>query len=90
MLFNVCFYLHGNPSAATEAIALPIVTTVNNILDAKSYETEALFRSMVALGTLVMVSKDAKEAAKAAHMTTKVEPAASPHTPPVKKLACKK
>lgn len=87
LLYNICFYLHDNPSAATENIALPIVTTINTILDARTYETEALFRSMVALGTVVMDSKEAKEAAKTASMTIKVEPAASPHTPPVKKLA---
>lgn len=87
VLYNIGHYLHSNPSAATESIVLPMATTLNTILDARTYETEALFRSMVAVGTVVMTSKDAKEAAKAAHMQTKVEPAASPHTPQVKKLA---
>jgi len=87
VLFNISFYLHSNPSAATESVVLPIVTTINSVLDARTYESEALFRSMVALGALIMVSKEAKDAAKTARMTLKVEPAASPHSDNVKNLA---
>jgi len=87
VLYNVCFYLHSNPSTANETVLLPIVTTINSIIDAKIYESEALFRSLVALGTIVMTSKEAKEAAQAARLTTKVEPAASPHGDQLKKLA---
>ncbi|CAB9511653.1 Phospholipase A-2-activating protein [Seminavis robusta] len=87
VLYNICHYIHSNPSVASESIVLPTVTTINTIIEAKTYETEALYRSMVALGTLVMSNKEAKEAAKAARLSTKVEPAASPHTPQAKKLA---
>ena len=87
VLYNVCFFLHSNPSAASEPVVLPIVTTINSIIDARTYEGEALFRSMVALGTVALTSKQAKEAAKAAGLTVKVEPAASPHSDQVKKLS---
>jgi phospholipase A-2-activating protein len=87
VLYNICHHLHANQSSASEAVVLPIVTVINTIIDAKTYEGEALFRCMVALGTLCLFSKDAKDAAKAAYMTTKVEPAASPHGDQVKKIA---
>lgn len=49
------------------------------ILKSKSYETEALIRSMVALGTVAMISPKAKETAKSEYVVSRVEMSASPH-----------
>jgi phospholipase A-2-activating protein len=80
VLYNVSFYLHSSKEAAARPeIATQVVGAVDKILSARTYETEALTRALVALGTIVMASKEAKEAAKILQVVSKVEMAASPH-----------
>jgi len=77
VLYNLCFYLRSN--VQSRSFAHRIVPLLNDIVENKAYETEALTRALVALGTLIMSSKDAKEAANSLFMASKVEMAASPH-----------
>lgn len=60
-------------------IASQVVLQVDMILKSKIYETEALIRSMVALGTVAIVSPKAKETANSDHVVSRVEMSASPH-----------
>ena len=57
------------------------------ILKARTYETEALIRSLVALGTVAMSSPTAKETAKSEFVVSRVEMSASPHGDLAKTLA---
>jgi phospholipase A-2-activating protein len=77
VLYNVAFYMHSK--TARVDICIQIVTLVNSILGWRSYETEALTRVLVALGTVAMSCPEAKEAAKSLYVVSKVEMAASPH-----------
>ena len=92
VLFNVCFYLHQEQASSSSSSWAPqmIVPLLHDIIVAKTYESEALFRSMVALGTLASSSSTGsatKEAARKFYLASKVEPAASPHTDQLKVLA---
>jgi phospholipase A-2-activating protein len=78
LLYNICYYLHQQKSGESDIFAPKIVPLFNEIISFKKYESEALFRTMVALGTLVMASPVAKDAANALLLASKVEPAASP------------
>jgi len=77
LLYNVSYCLHSNE--ASSVIASQVVVQVDSILKNKSYETEALVRSLVALGTAAMCSPEAKETAKSLFVVSRVEMAASPH-----------
>jgi len=85
VLHNVCHFL--NSKSQGSRFAHKIVPMLNEIMTLKTYETEALMRSMQALGTLVMSCTEAKDAAKTLYLASKVEPAASPHTSEVKAAA---
>jgi phospholipase A-2-activating protein len=86
VLHNACWYLHQNNSLA-DNLAPQVVNMINDILTSKMFENEGVFRTIVSLGTLVMSSPVAKEAAKSQYMASKVEPAASPHEQHVKAAA---
>jgi phospholipase A-2-activating protein len=84
LLYNTACYVRSNPGTDISDKFFPIVS---NVLSSKTYEEEATFRTLVALGTLVMASSDAKEAANASFLSSKVEMAASPHGSAVKAAA---
>jgi phospholipase A-2-activating protein len=84
VLYNVCMYLQSSPGAVHYHKILPIV---NAILTNKTYEAEAVLRTLVAVGTLIMKNPHAKEAANKLFLLSKVEPAASPHGATVKEAA---
>lgn len=84
LLYNTACYVRSNPGTDISDKFFPIVS---NVLSSKTYEEEATFRTLVALGTLVMASSDAKEAANASFLSSKVEMAASPHGSEVKAAA---
>jgi phospholipase A-2-activating protein len=86
LLYNISYYLHSNPPARPE-IACQVVAAVDSILKCNTYEGEAVTRALVALGTVVMASPEAKEAAKALHVVSRVEMAASPHGDVAKTVA---
>jgi phospholipase A-2-activating protein len=86
VLYNVCFYLVSQEGTLRN-FAPKIPPIVNDILSSKTYESEALFRTLVGLGTLVMSSKDARDAANGLYLASKVEPAASPHGEQAKGVA---
>jgi phospholipase A-2-activating protein len=85
VVYNACVYAHQQKTG--DALALQIVPILHDILSSKSYEAEAVFRALVALGTIVMESPLAKEAAVGLFLASKVEPAASPHGEQAKSAA---
>lgn len=85
VLYNICFYL--NQQKRGDNFAPRIVSIIDDIIGSKTYESEALLRTMVALGTLTMTSPIAKDAAKALFLASKVEPAASARGEQVKVAA---
>lgn len=92
VLLNVSFYLHSSSSAPTMVVACrQIVVQVNTILGLfKVYESEAMGRALIALGTVLLVPtamQTTKEAAKSLYLTSKVEMAASPHGDKAKAIA---
>jgi phospholipase A-2-activating protein len=86
VLHNAAFYLVSN-SQSSSVIAQRMVPMLNDILKAKTYESDAVLRSLVALGTIVMSSKEAKATANSLYLSSTVEPAASPHGALVKNAA---
>ena len=78
LLYNVAFYVFNGGVDASD-VGSRVVLQVDMILKSKSYETEALIRSMVALGTVAMISPKAKETAKSEYVVSRVEMSASPH-----------
>jgi phospholipase A-2-activating protein len=87
LLYNISYYLHSNNPPARPEIASQVVAAVDSILKCNTYEGEAVTRALVALGTVVMASPEAKEAAKALHVVSRVEMAASPHGDVAKTVA---
>ncbi|MGK3740232.1 MAG: phospholipase A-2-activating protein [Bacillariaceae sp.] len=88
LLYNLSFYVHSNKDDASAAIiASQVVLQVDTVLKSKMYETEALIRSMVALGTVVTASPEAKETAKSAYIVSRVEMSASSHGDLAKSIA---
>jgi len=85
LLYNVSFYVYSKE--VSQEIASQVVLQANTILKSKSYETEALIRSMIALGTVVLASPEAKETAKSVHVVSIVEMSASSHGDLAKELA---
>ena len=77
LLYNVSYYLHsttGHPE-----IAAQVVTAIDHILKSNAYESEAVSRALVSLGTTVLASPEAKEVGKKIYLQSRVEMAASPH-----------
>lgn len=88
LLYNVCYYIHlqgGSPAFAVAASQ--VVVQIDSILKTKMYETEALVRSLIALGSIAMSSKEAKETAKSIYVVSLVEMSASPHGDVAKAVA---
>ena len=78
VLYNVCHYASTNP--LDPALTVKILTVANRILSSRSYEGEAVLRTLQAVGTLLISSPQvAKDAAKQLFLASKVEMAASPH-----------
>jgi phospholipase A-2-activating protein len=87
VLHNACCYVKSNAQTAGGSAEHRILPMLNTIITSKTYESEAMMRALVALGTLVMSSKNAKEAAQTLFLASKVELAASPHGTSVKSAA---
>ena len=85
LLYNIAFYLFSNEDSSN--VGSRVVLQVDMILKAKTYETEALVRSLVALGTVAISSPTAKETAKSEYVVSRVEMSASPHGDLAKALA---
>jgi phospholipase A-2-activating protein len=86
-LHNVCFYVHCNKSSCSPALVAQVVPALDALLSTRSLEENAVRRALQALGTLVMADPQAKAAAQQLYLATKVELAASPHSPIVKLTA---
>jgi phospholipase A-2-activating protein len=78
LLYNMACFLHTTKATRPE-IAAQIVTLVDKILQARTYEAEGIVRSLVALGTVVLSNPEVKEVAKGLYVVSRVEMAASPH-----------
>lgn len=76
LLYNLAHYVKLKPDTEMAPGFIPLVT---EILSSRVYEGEAIFRTLVATGTFVLTNPAAKDAAKAAFLSSKVEMAASPH-----------
>ena len=87
LLYNIAYYLHSTKATRPE-IAAQVITLVDTILKARTYETEAMIRCLVALGTTVLANPDdSKQVAKALFVVSRVEMAASPHGDVAKTVA---
>jgi hypothetical protein len=82
---NVAVYVNATPDA--QDMSIQLVSLVDKVLACKLYESEATVRALLALGTVVLAKEVAREAAQSLHLTTKVEPAASPHGDTAKAVA---
>jgi phospholipase A-2-activating protein len=87
LLHNVCFYVHQNKTSRSPALVAQVVPALDSLLSTRSLEENAVRRALQALGTLVMADAQAKAAAQQLFLATKVELAASPHSPAVKQTA---
>lgn len=86
LLMNAASFVNATPDGAPE-VSHQIVTLADKILACKVYESEAILRTLLALGTIALAKEDAKNAARSLYLTTKVEPAASPHGDKAKAIA---
>lgn len=90
LLYNVAFCVvsNNNDGVVPSTIGPQVVLQVDAILKlSKTYETEALIRALMALGTVAMASPEAKETAKSRFVVSRVEMSASPHGDLAKALA---
>lgn len=97
VLYNVCYFVKAAESTAPldEAVMIVLVeklmTMVHSILTNKAYESEGVFRALVAAGTLLSspsgLGQQARLQGNAIFLAAKVEPAASPHGAEVKAAA---
>ncbi len=78
LLYNIAYYLHSAKANRLE-IAAQIVTLVDTILKARTYEADGITRCMMALGTAVLACPEVKDVAKNLYVVSRVEMAASPH-----------
>ena len=85
VLLDVSSFLKVNGDATD--VSGQIVYQVNTILESRAYESEAVVRSLVALGTVLLASEEAKKAAKSLFLISKVEMYASPHGDKAKAVA---
>jgi hypothetical protein len=85
VLMNVAISVSTTLDAQDASIQ--VVSLVDKLLACKLYESEATVRALLALGTVVLAKEVAREAARSLHLTTKVEPAASPHGDTAKAVA---
>jgi hypothetical protein len=60
---------------------------VDSILQARTYETEGIVRSLLALGTAVLTNPEVKQVAKSLYVVSRVEMSASPHGDVAKAVA---
>ena len=77
LLYNISYYLYTKEARVD--IASGVVAAVDSILKTNTYEGEAITRSLIAVGTTVLASPEAKETAKALFLISRVEMSASPH-----------
>jgi phospholipase A-2-activating protein len=90
LLFNASCYCYQKKDVYTATTATGKIVEICNIIldEAKSYESEAIVRTLAALGTICLASPDAKTAATGTFfLTSKVEMAASSHTDHAKAVA---
>jgi phospholipase A-2-activating protein len=90
LIYNVCVYIQQNSTSMmnVDSMVPAIVGLIAEVLNAKvPFESEALIRTMIAMGTLAMASPIAKDALKANYLGSKVEPLASSHGDVAKAVA---
>lgn len=87
VLLNTAFFLHSSTGGGYAGLHQRVVSIVSVILQSNSYESEAMIRTLVALGTIVLANAEAKGAAKSLFLGSKVEPAAYPHGDKAKAIA---
>jgi phospholipase A-2-activating protein len=78
LLYNVAHFLHSTKATRPE-VAANVVTLVDDILKARTYEADGIIRSLLALGTTVLANPEVKEVAKSLYVVSRVEMVASPH-----------
>jgi phospholipase A-2-activating protein len=86
---NMCFCLSSATQAGTPIVFPPDLISVIDIIlsNYNLYDSDAILRTLVGLGTLVMAVPDAKSAAQSIFLLVKVQPAASPHGEDAKNAA---
>lgn len=93
VLHNLCRYLHSSDPVVTlpPEVVAEIVSLCRDMLSRRDCEGDAVYRTLVGLGTLVLSPNPngplAKEAARNLFLSSAVEPAASPHGSSVKAVA---
>ncbi|KAL3945270.1 MAG: hypothetical protein SGBAC_000618 [Bacillariaceae sp.] len=86
LLYNIAYYIHSK-SSSDSTTASRVITYIDAILKARSYEAEAVTRVLIAAGTLALANPQAKETAKSIFMVSRVEMSASPHGDVAKAVA---
>lgn len=87
VLYNVSKFLHSTKMRID--IGCELIRTVDTVLklSPQIYETEAITRILISLGTASLSSNEAKETAKALYIISRVEMVASPHGDTAKAIA---
>jgi len=78
LLYNIAYYIHSK-ATSDSTTASRVITYIDAILKAQSYEGEAITRALIAAGTVALANLQAKETAKSIFMVSRVEMSASPH-----------
>ncbi|GKY98461.1 hypothetical protein MPSEU_000803400 [Mayamaea pseudoterrestris] len=88
LIGNICLYLHSVAQGGSIFFPLQLLSIIDEILsNYKLYEAEAILRTLIGLGTLVMGVPEAKNAAQSLFLAPKVQPAASQHGDDAKNAA---
>jgi len=75
---HISYYIHRKAPTDSETVSR-VITYVDAILKARSFEGEAITRVLIAAGTVALANAAAKETAKEIFMASRVEMSASPH-----------
>ena len=88
LIYNICWSIPQNNAIGLDAFVPSIVGVIAEVLNAKvPCESEALIRTMIAMGSLALASSVAKEMFNANYLASKVEPLASSHGEVAKAVA---
>jgi phospholipase A-2-activating protein len=88
LIYNICLYLQQNNMMNLDILVPSVVGLIAEVLNSKvPFESEALLRTMIAMGTFALASPIAKDALNANYLASKVEPLASSHGDVAKAVA---
>lgn len=83
---HISYYIHSKAPTDSETVSR-VITYVNAILKARSFEGEAITRVLIAAGTVALANAAGKETTREIFMASRVEMSASPHGDVAKAVA---